>query len=88
MAAGVSDSIEMHRQFNVSGIGTSFQGRVTLERSFDGGVTWVERTIYHGCALIPGGFNSTTVDEPEAGVLYRFKCTARTSGSITCRLSQ
>lgn len=67
--------------FNVSIWGT-FVGSVQLERSFDSGVTWLPLTA--------GGFQlyvwstpaSETAEEPMPGVLYSFRCTSFTSGTI------
>jgi hypothetical protein len=71
-------------------LGGSFSGTVQLERSFDGGYTWLV------CGVGGGGtqavFNAGTVvsvtgSEPERGMLYRANCTVYTSGTINYRLS-
>lgn len=67
------------RYMNVSISGT-FTATVTLERSFDGGST------YHTVATYTSA-TEARVAESEVGVLYRFNCTAYTSGTVTYRLS-
>jgi hypothetical protein len=85
----VGERIAQSGQFNVALTGTGV-GAVQLERSFDNGATW--------CPLLAGGVQlyqwsyaganlSETVEECEAGVLYRLNDTAHTSGSIAYRLS-
>lgn len=63
-------------------------GSVALQRSFDGGSTYVT------CGLGPTGTAGVFTDnasivavEPEKGVLYRINCTAYTSGTINYRIS-
>lgn len=71
--------------FNISLWGT-FSGSVTVQRSFDGGTTWVDKTpssIYTLTA--PASF---TDEEPEVGVIYRLNCTSYVSGTINYRISQ
>lgn len=72
---------------NVSIWGT-FSATAQLERSFDGGSTWlpVSRDIVGAAAVFTAAF-SLQVRETEAGVLYRINCTAYTSGTINYRLS-
>lgn len=77
------------RPFNVSLWGT-FSATVQLERSFDGGTTWLQLTSngtqvekFTGSTVI-----SESVTENEAGVQYRLNCTAYTSGTVNYRLSQ
>ena len=68
-------------------------GSVQLERSFDGGTTWIvagDASGANGQAI----YNTANIDvsrlagEPERCVLYRLRCTAYTSGTINYRLSQ
>jgi hypothetical protein len=76
------------RPFNGFLRGT-FVASAQLERSFDDGATWGvcsrdsagTQAAYTAPADIQG-------EEPEAGVLYRWNCTAYTSGTITYRMSQ
>lgn len=86
-AVVAGEAAVLYRSFNVSIWGT-FVATVALERSFDGGVTWVN------CSKADGTANSFTAPvslvclEPEPGVLYRLNCTAFTSGTVNWRLSQ
>lgn len=78
--------IPQHRvDFNISVWGT-FVGTVVVERSFDGGTTWLPKwpdAVYSISSTI------TFADgEPEEGVSYRLNCTAYTSGAINYRVSQ
>ena len=72
---------------NVSVWGT-FVGTVQLERSFDGGTTWIviSRDVVGALSPLtaPGSF---VTFEPEHQVQYRLNCTAYTSGTISYRLS-
>lgn len=79
-ATGQSPGIALLGQFNVSlsGFGTA---TVALQRSFDNGGNWVSVESYTSDSERVG-------DEPEADVLYRFDCSAYTSGTISFRLSQ
>lgn len=78
-----------------TGAAINLQATVQLEKSFDGGVTWII------CNLPPAGsatpviaqwVNSApiaiTFGEPEKNVLYRFNCTAFTAGTANYRISQ
>jgi len=74
-------------KFNLSLWGT-FVATVSLERSFDNGVTWLN------CSKPDGSNNAFTAalsvvcEEPEEGVLYRVYCSAYTSGTVNYRISQ
>jgi len=73
------------RSFNISLWGT-FVGTVVLERSFDGGNTWLPVTsvsCYSFSAPI-----STSFEDGEYGNQYRFRCSSYTSGTINYRISQ
>jgi len=77
---GQSDEIGFRGNFNVSlsGFGTA---TVSLERSFDSGSTW--KTVEEFTADTEKyGF------EPEPKVIYRFNCSAYTSGTVAYRLSK
>lgn len=87
-ATGAGAAKPFHHDFNVSLWGT-FAGTVQVERSFDGGTTFVPvskdtsgsiATYTAPCSIICA--------EPELGVLYRVNCTAYTSGTINYRLSR
>lgn len=74
-----------------TGVGVTFSATVELERSFDGGSTWLlDNTKVDGTVA---SFNAGTnvnlrVSESEKNVLYRLNCVAYTSGTINYRLSQ
>lgn len=78
---GQSATMPAHRgMFNLSLSGT-WVATVDIERSFDGGSTW----------LIVESYTSNiedTGDEPQDNVWYRLNCSAYTSGTVTYRLSQ
>ena len=70
-------------------IGTATSASVQLERSADGGATWVicgtggaGQAVYSNPAAI-----STTIGEPERGMAYRLNCTSYASGTINYRIS-
>lgn len=77
--------------------GTGVSGDVTaqLEKSFDGGATWlVANQDKNGTAcsweLASAHVNNAVdfvMDEPERGVAYRLNCTAFSSGTLNYRLS-
>jgi len=74
--------------FNIALWGT-FVATLVLEKSFDGGANWI------GVAKdSSGNINSYTapfaaaVYEPEHTVIYRWRCTSYTSGTIFYRISQ
>lgn len=87
-AAGDSAAAVFYGRFNVSLWGT-FAGTVQLQRSFDGGTTWLPVSYpLTGDALSWTAAVSTTVEEPEHLVAYRLACTVYTSGTVNYRLSQ
>lgn len=68
-----------------------WNGTVQLERSFDGGATFVVCNIGSAGQLaqfINLSSVQTTFGEPEKNVLYRFNCIAYVSGTINYRISQ
>jgi hypothetical protein len=74
-----------------TGAAILFAGTVQLERSFDGGKTAIVCNLGGGGQLAQ--YNAGTpvqfvAGEPEAGVVYRWNCTAYSSGPISYRLSQ
>ena len=79
-------SIMLRGNFNISVWGT-FVATVELERSFDGGTTWIRVTFSDGGILAYTAPASAVWSEAEYGVLFRLRCTAYTSGSINWRLS-
>ena len=74
--------------FNFAVWGT-FAGTVALERSFDGGTTWLP--VYYPGTTTAVSFTAPgngSLFEPEYGVLYRWDCSAYASGTIHTRISQ
>lgn len=72
------------------GAATPWSATVQLERSFDGGATWVVCNI--GGAGQPAQWTggspvSLSFGEAERGVLYRLNCIAYSSGRINWRIS-
>lgn len=77
---GTSASIGVsNRKITVrlSGFGT---GTVKTQRSFDGGTTWEDVKSYTADAV-------EVVEEPGVDVLWRFNCSAHSSGTLAYRLS-
>lgn len=80
-----------------TGAGITYNGSVQLERSLDGGLTWIVCNVgasgvlaqWSGAAVGPVSF---TFGEPEKQCLYRFNCTTLTSvlggGALNYRISQ
>jgi hypothetical protein len=77
-----TDPVPILGPFNLSLSGT-WVGTITIQRSFDNGVTWLDVTIF--TANI-----EYLRDEPELGALYRagFKAGEYTSGTAAVRISQ
>ncbi|HQT65354.1 MAG TPA: hypothetical protein PLO16_12660 [Acidocella sp.] len=74
-----------------TGAAATFAGTVQLERSFDGGATWLVGNIGGTGTLAQwsaGTPVNLTFGEPEIGVTYRLNCIAYTSGTINYRMSQ
>ena len=86
-ALGNSPQISFFGQFNVSIWGT-FIGTVELQKSFDGGVTWLPAgTFNQGSNSDINSPLSYAWQEYEYGVYYRLACNHYTSGTINYRLS-
>lgn len=68
-------------------ISGTFSGSVSLEVSYDGGVTFVPMTALGGAVVFTGRC-AERLQLPELGLLVRPRCAAWTSGSIKVRLSQ
>lgn len=74
-----------------TGAGVVFNGTLQLERSFDGGSTWLVCNVGSGGTLAQysaGTPVNLTFGEPEKNVLYRLNCIAYVSGNINYRISQ
>lgn len=84
---GASANTAFYGAFNVAVWGT-FNATVALQRSFDGGVTWINAgaDALGTPVLIPTACSFWTV-EPEVGVLYQLNCTSFTSGTVNYRMS-
>ncbi len=86
--AGGATAATFKDTFNAQLSGT-FVATMQLQRSTDGGTTYIPLSVDNA-----GNANSYTAPmslpcfEPEAGVLYRWTCTAFTSGTINYRISQ
>lgn len=75
-------------QFNLTILGT-FVATIAIERSFDGGTSWVPvGADAAGTALAFTKPASVVLAELEDGVLYRARCAAWTSGTATVRFSR
>jgi hypothetical protein len=73
--------------FNFTVYGT-FSGTVVLEKSYDGGTTWVGTHIPFTTSVVTTtAVASFQLFEPERGVLYRSNCTAYSSGTANTRIS-
>jgi|FreactcultureFD7_1027221.scaffolds.fasta_scaffold06407_2 hypothetical protein len=95
---GVSSVFSAWGSFNAllwasGGPNGNWNATIQLERSFDGGTTWLvcgvggagQQAIYQSSGT--GQDISFVVSEPESGVLYRWHCTAYSSGTINYRFS-
>ena len=74
-----------------TGAATTFSASVQIERSFDGGATWIVCNVGASGTLAQytaGTPVSLTFGEPEKDVLYRLNCYAYTSGTINYRISE
>lgn len=73
-----------------TGAAINYSGTVQLERSFDGGNTWIVCNV-GGTGTLAQWATGTPVSivasEPEKQVLYRLNCIAYTSGTINYRIS-
>jgi hypothetical protein len=67
----------------------AFSGTVSAERSFDNGTTWLPvRADGYGTPVAFAAADSSVEYEPEAGMLWRLRASAYTSGSCEGRISQ
>lgn len=75
--------------FNVSCYGTFTTATLVLERSFDGGTTWLQAYDEAGNAITFTAAGAKKVRELEAGVYYRLRCSVYTTvTSLYGRISQ
>jgi hypothetical protein len=73
--------------FNITLYGT-FAASVALEKTFDGGTTWVQAAFSDGTVVQFTAPTSGAWSETEPGVAYRLRCTSYTSGTVAWRISQ
>jgi len=74
-----------------TGAGITYSATVQVERSFDGGATWLPCNIGNAGVLAQystGTPISASFGDPEGQVLYRLNCTSYASGTINWRISQ
>lgn len=82
---GNSSGAQFMGAFNVTLSGT-YVATVILERSFDGGATYMPvSTDTVGTANAYTAPMSLVVNENEPGTFYRLRCSAYTSGTVTYR---
>lgn len=87
-AATSAPSTEFSGYFSVNIWGT-FSATAVLEKSYDGGTTWLAAQKDTSTAAPSWtAAASVVIYEPESGVLYRIRCSAYTSGTISWRISQ
>lgn len=82
----ISESVRVNGNFNVS-IQGNLVGSISVTRSLDNGESWEVLTALSE----PITFSSDVSEsfyEPEPQALYRFECTAYTSGSAMCRIGK
>ena len=97
-ATGVSVAAPIYGVFNIAIYGASgpngnWNATVRLERSYDGGTTWIvagvggsgAQAVYTSAGT--GADVSVGASECEQGVGYRLNCTAYASGTIHYRIS-
>ncbi len=88
-SANVVTGVDASASF--TGAAILWVGTIQVERSFDGGYTWIPANI-GGAGQVAqyaaGTPVSLTFGEPEKFVLYRLNCIAYTSGTINYRISQ
>lgn len=91
-ATGASESFAPAAQlrrgrFNVSLSGT-FEADVQVERSFDGGVTWIPVAGVDMTPLVMDQPISLACEETEASISWRLNCTSFSSGTVAYRMSR
>jgi hypothetical protein len=93
---GVSETFVPWGPFNIfiygdGGPNGNWNASVRLERTFDGGTTWVVCGIGGDGTQAVWATNNSDVSvvagEPEKGMGYRLNCTVHTSGNVNYRLS-
>lgn len=69
-------------------LGGTFVGTVVVDKTFDDGASWVPASDIFGAAITGTAAKAALMRELEAGVGYRSRCTAYTSGTAVSRLGQ
>lgn len=85
-AVGRTEGRVVQGSFNAALSGT-FVATLQLERSYDNGFSYHPLTAM-GTAIVFTAPCEELFAEAEPGVLYAWRCTAYTSGTIECRISQ
>jgi hypothetical protein len=87
-AAQTTPAANIQGRANFAVGGSGWVGTVVLERSFDGGTTYLP-ILTDGYGSIASFTTpvSGAIEDTEAAVLYRLRCAAYTSGSIPARIS-
>jgi hypothetical protein len=96
-AIGVSPTFYPYGPFNIliygpGGLNQNWNGTVRLERTFDGGTTWIicgiggagQQAVWN----TPNQDVSVVAAEPERGVGYRLNCVVLGAGPVNYRMSQ
>ncbi len=85
-----ADSFAPERGYLHAYVYGTFVATAALERSYDGGTTWLPVEVTPGSAYTKTAAGSTVIFVPEAkgDVLYRWKLSAFTSGTVNAVLAQ
>ena len=88
-STGATESVSLDGRGNVLLAFNGAVASVDLEKSFDDGASWhvASKDSVPNPATYAVDINGV-IEEPEKGVLYRFNCTAYSSGSINYRISR
>ena len=85
-ATGTSANAPFIGKFNFALWGV-FVGTVNLQKSYDGGTTWIIARDMNGNAMTLTAADTRVIEEDEPGVLYDVNCSAYTSGTVNYRIS-
>lgn len=85
-AAEATSSVRVNGNFNATLTGT-FVGTFQIEKSLDDGDTWQVLTALGEEITFDDEMNESFY-EPEPQALYRWRCTAYTSGSAVARIGK
>lgn len=87
IGTGSSTNAAFLGKFNFTINGT-FVATINLQKSFDGGATWLVARDVNGNAMTLSAADTRLIEEVEPGVLYRANCSAFTSGTANYRISE